>query len=173
MRQASQTQVLQNECKTFFSLSLWYPNEKGEALSVQGETGIEKRLLPSCFPPEEWKATGKCNHLPTVLNLKAHCLQLGPMSVTGHHCVCLLPHTASKSLRAWGDSTWQSWYADLTGFFSLLPTLKIPSCIITWFCWEKLQWKKGLLVYGIRGDKTGFSIPVPFVHAGRLLMAQR
>lgn len=94
--------------------------------------------------------------------------RLSPMSVAGHCCVCLLPHTASVSRRAWGDSTWQSWYAKWTAFF-LLPTLKIPSCIITWFCWEKLQWKKGLLVYGIREDKTGFSIPVPFVHARRLL----
>ncbi|XP_051646444.1 storkhead-box protein 1-like [Manacus candei] len=36
----------------------------------------------------EWKRTGKCDHLPTVLNHKAHCLQLDPMSVAGHHCVC-------------------------------------------------------------------------------------
>lgn len=85
--------------KLIFSLSLWYPNEKGETLIVQSETGDRIRLLPSCLPPGEWKWTGKCNHLPTVLNHKAHCLQLGPMSAAGHHYVCLLPHPASKSLR--------------------------------------------------------------------------
>lgn len=133
-----------------------------------GWDGMEIRLLPSCLSPGEWKWTGECNHLPTVLNHKAHCLQLGPISVAGHHYVCLFPHTASKSLRVWGDSIWQSCYAKVTAFFPFA-YLENPILHNYLVLLRKAAVEKMLVSLWDKRDKTCFSFPVPFVHARRLL----